>query len=105
MSLFKYFSKVQTTVPDPSGPLTRSVPKSSILAANAKVRLPVESESKPAPLTNKKTRGSYARAVRHFIHEFPAQKENTVRDWRSGQGQMMWKFMNCQQRKKVGPYC
>ena len=103
MSLFKYFSKVQTSLPDPSGPLVRSVPKSSILAANAKVRQLVESESKPSPLCNKKTRGIYARftqeqkarigkyasqngvtaAVRHFIHEFPALKENTVRDWRN----------------------
>ncbi len=38
VALWKYFSKEESSLPDPSGLLARSIPKSSILGANSKVR-------------------------------------------------------------------
>ncbi len=94
-----YFSK-ESNLPDPSGLLARSITKSSILAANSKVRELLNESNQSTSST--KTRGPYAKfnqnqkanvekyaaengvtaAVWQYIKEFPALKENTVRDWR-----------------------
>ena len=99
MALLKYFKRETSEnngLPDPSGPLTKSVPSTSIAAANLNVRSIIESQ-------NKQKRGNYGKftpeqkamigkraaehgvvaAVRYYIKQFPNLKENTVRDWRN----------------------
>ena len=46
MSLYRYF-KVNKNLPDPSGPLSKTVPSSSIEAANAKVSVPLTEPQNP----------------------------------------------------------
>ena len=98
MALFRYFDKAKKdNLPDPRGPLVRTVPSSSIAAANSEVRAVLES----LPSGGKK-RGPYANytaeqkaliekraaehgvvaAIRYYTKDFPNLKENTVRDWR-----------------------
>ena len=57
MSLYRYFSAVDKTskLPDPSGPLSKVVPSSSIEAANSKVFAVLKLDQE------KKTRGPYGR--------------------------------------------
>ncbi len=45
MALFKYFDKVKSdNLPDPHGPLARTVPSNSIAAANSEIRAVLESK-------------------------------------------------------------
>ena len=99
MALLKYFKRETSEnngLPDPSGPLTKSVPSTSIAAANLNVRSIIESQ-------NRQKRGNYGKftpeqkamigkraaehgvvaAVWYYIKQFPNLKENTVRDWRN----------------------
>ena len=102
MALFRYFEKKSKyKLPNPSGPLSLSVP-SSISAANSKVGPLLDEPATASGIVQTKKRGHYAKftseekamvgkwaaehgvvaAVRHFIKKFPYLKENTVRDWR-----------------------
>ena len=61
MALFHYFNKAEKekdNLPDPDGPLSKTVPRSSIAAANSKVRVVLQSSQSTA---GSKKRGSYAK--------------------------------------------
>ena len=100
MSLYCYFSAVDKTseLPDPSGPLSKVVPSSSIKAANSKVSAALKLDQE------KKTRGPYGRVsaekkaeigrrtaehgvaftVRYYAVKFPDPlKESSIRMWRN----------------------
>ena len=98
MALFRYFKKEKGNLPDPDGPLAKSVPSTAIAAANSEVSAVMHTTSSH----NCKKRGHYekympeqkamigkraaehgvAATVCHYIKDFPNLKENTVRDWR-----------------------
>lgn len=102
MSLYRYFSKVKPDpdLPDPSGPLSKEVPSSSIAAANSKVSA-VMLEQVQESEKETKSRGKYAkfsaekkaeverRASEHGIastiryYAKDSLKESTVRTWRN----------------------
>ena len=98
MALFRYFKREKGNLPDPHGPLARSVPSTSIAAANSEVSTAIDTASR-----NSGKRGHYekytpqqkamigktaaehgvAASVRRYMKDFPNLKENTVRDWRN----------------------
>ena len=103
MTLFRYFEKEsKDKLPDPSRPLSSSVPSLSISVANSKLGLLLNEPGTASGIQNKK-RGHYAKftseekaiigrkaaehgivaAVRQFTKKFPDLKENTFRDWRN----------------------
>jgi hypothetical protein len=61
MSLYRYFgavSETPVTLPDPSGPLSKIVPSSSIEVANSRVS-PLLTHNQTEKKVEKKTRGPY----------------------------------------------
>ena len=56
MALLKYFQRVSDTLPSPDGPLSVSVPSSSISAANKKVKRAIEQATSSSTA---RKRGSY----------------------------------------------
>ncbi len=75
MALWRYFGK-ESSLPDPSGLLARSIPKSSILAANSEVRGLL---NEPNPPTS--TRGPYAKfspKQKAMVGKFAAENGVTV---------------------------
>ena len=112
MALFRYFEKTPKKLPDPDGPLSTSIPSSSISAANSKVQPLLETATATVDDTipgRRSKRGTYAKfspeqkaiigkrasefgvvaAVKHFIKDYPNLKENTVRDWRDAYRQKL----------------
>ena len=45
MALFRYFKREKGNLPDPHGPLARSVPSTSIAAANSEVSTAIDTAS------------------------------------------------------------
>ena len=93
MALFCYFKK---DLPDPHGPLAKSVPSSSIAAANSEVRSVLAKTTsnkrgncekytpeQKAIIGKRAAEHGVVAAVQHYIKDFPNLKENTVRDWRN----------------------
>ena len=100
MSLYRYFT-VNKSLPDPSGPLSRIVPSSSIEAANAKVSPLLTEPQNPEEVVG---RGPYqklsapkraeigrraaehawvASTVRYYAGKLPEElKESSVRTWK-----------------------
>ena len=54
MALFRYFKREKGNLPDPHGPLARSVPSTSIAAANSEVSTAIDTASR-----NSGKRGHY----------------------------------------------
>ena len=46
MALFRYFKREKGNLPDPHGPLARSVPSTSIAAANSEVSTAIDTASR-----------------------------------------------------------
>ena len=108
MSLYRYFSavsEVPASLPDPSGPLSKIMPSSSIEAANSKVSpLLINTKENDTCSGNLKKRGSYQKltaekraeigrraaehgvvsTVRYYTSKLPEElKESSVRTWRN----------------------
>ena len=110
MSLLKYFQLANPTLPKPNGPLSTSVPSSSIAAANREVKQLLDkaenNERTDSPrATSTSKRGTYERftaeekakigrratehgvtaSVRYFSKVFPGRslKESSVRTWKT----------------------
>jgi len=101
MALLKYFKRVNSkeeggTLPDPAGPLSKTVPSTSIEEANKEetVALAERKDKKRLPylivyLEQKARISKYAadqettNAMRHFSKDFPNLRESTVRGWKS----------------------
>ena len=106
MALLKYFKRTESstestnskgsTFPDPSSPLSKIVPSTSIEESNKEVTaLIVESRDKKhgpyviVSLEHKARVGKYAAdhgttdAIRHFAKDFPNLHESTVRGWKT----------------------
>ena len=69
MALFRYFKREKGNLPDPHGPLARSVPSTSIAAANSEVSTAIDTASR-----NSGKRGHYEKYTprarpRNFFHE------------------------------------
>ena len=67
MALFRYFKREKGNLPDPHGPLARSVPSTSIAAANSEVSTAIDTASR-----NSGPNGcgfNANRAPRNFFHE------------------------------------
>ena len=107
MTLYKYFA-IKDKLPSPNGPLSVSVPSSSIAAANAEVRKIVDNIQRKNPDSNLMghqyvKRGSYAKyptdaklkiamyaaengimaALRKYCRNYPELKESTIQTWRN----------------------
>ena len=98
MALLKYFQRVSDTLPSPDGPLSVSVPSSSISAANKKVKRVIEQATSSSTAHK---RGSYdnftpeekariakrasehgvTAAIRYFSKVHPSLKESSVWFW------------------------
>ena len=111
MVLLKYFKPIKlpmtSTLPLPSGPLSKVMPSSSTEAANEEVKSILKSSENDAMSTTALTvamkTGLYVKfsqqakvsvvkyasehgvtaALRHYIKKFPELKESTVRTWRN----------------------
>ena len=101
MALLKYFKQVDSkeeggTLPDPAGPLSKTVPSTSIEEANKEVTVALaeRKDKRRLPylifsLEQKARIGKYAadqettNAMRHFSKDFPNLRESTVRGWKS----------------------
>ena len=97
-TLLKYFNRTKTegsSLPDPSGPLSKKVPATSIEEANKEVDACSSRSSnggkRRAPYVivtpEQKARvGKYAgttNAIRRFSKDMPNLKESTVRGWKT----------------------
>lgn len=103
MALYRYFkSSADTVLPDPLGPLSKTVPSTAIVSANEEVRQVLNAQQATQPGTTKVIRGHYSKftakqkakigkraaehgvaaTVRYFDKTFPGLKESSVRTWR-----------------------
>ena len=101
MSLLKYFNRVKTkdsSLPDPSGPLSKKMPATSIEEANKEVNAHLSQQSNggkcrvPYVIVTPEQKARVAKyaaengttnAIRHFSKQLPNLKESTVRGWKT----------------------
>ena len=101
MLLLKYFNHVKTkdsSLPDPSGPLSKKVPATSIEGANKEVNAHLSQQSNggkcraPYVIVTPEQKARVAKyaaengtinAIHHFTKQLPSLKESTVRGWKT----------------------